>query len=93
MEEWIVGPSFLNIVHASSSATSNVADKKSRRLLLQFLSVVALLQGPFRDPYACGSPPTSSTLPSAKVASPREVSAADQFLDLLGKSCSHFRPL
>ena len=93
VEEWIVGPSFLNIVHGSSSATSNVADKKSRRLLLQFLSVVALLQGPFRDPDACGSASTSPTLQScAKLASPIEVSAADQFLAHLGNSRSQFRP-
>jgi hypothetical protein len=91
VEAWIVGPTFLNFDSQHRTSSSLAAQEaKSSRVLFQFLSVVALIQGPFRRSDMTDIHSANSVTVSAE--SHTATSEADILLDLLQSKRSQYKP-
>ena len=91
VESWIVGPTFLNFESHHRAASSLAAQQaKSSRVLFRFLSVVALLQGPFRNPYETADIQSANSV-TVPTECPVATSEADILLDLLKTTRSRFQ--
>ena len=91
VEAWIVGPTFLNFESQHRTASSLAAQQaKSSQVLLRFLSVVALLQGPFRNPYETADIQSANSVivPTQSLVATSE---ADILLDILQSTRSRFK--
>ena len=90
VEAWIVGPTFLNFKsHHRTSSSLAAQEAKSSRVLFQFLSVVALIQGPFRRSDMTDIQSANSvTVPTE---SPVATSEADILLDLFQSKRSQYK--
>ena len=91
VEAWIVGPTFLNFEsHHRTSSSTPAQEAKSSRVLFQFLSVVALIQGPFRNHYDMPDIQTANCVP-VPTASQMATSEADMLLDILQSTRSRYQ--
>ena len=91
VEAWIVGPTFLNFESHHRAASSLAAQQaKSSRVLFRFFSVVALLQGPFRNPYEMADIQSANSV-TVPTESPVATSEADILLDILKSTRSRFQ--
>ena len=89
---WVFGsekpPMFESHHRTSSSLAAQQA--KSSRVLFRFFSVVALLQGPFRNPYEMADIQSANSV-TVPTESPVATSEADILLDILKSTRSRFQ--